>query len=152
MSLKKLCRRENNANNEKDHGGIHLCRIQCLALSSLSGSAPGNVRWCPSLALGSLFKTTNNPQSVAVTFRFGWSPLFCPACFPSAQGPGVVHLMTREDCQYLLHLSSEGASGAIGRMGTLGHPQGVLFSFQGRRWECSLPPFHATWSVPDSFQ
>ena len=82
-----LCRRENNANHEDNHGGIHLSRIQCLSLSSLSGSALGNVRWYPSLALGNLFEVTSDPQSVAVSFRFGWSPLFCPAGFPSAQGP-----------------------------------------------------------------
>ena len=63
---------------------------------------PGN-RWRPSLALGSLFKTTCDPQSVVVSFRFGWSPLFCPSSFPPTLGPVVVHLMTREDCQYLLH-------------------------------------------------
>ena len=42
---------------------------------------------------------------LSVSFRFGWSPLFCPAGFPSAQCPGVVHFMTQEDSQYLLHLS-----------------------------------------------
>ena len=93
MNVKKLCRRENSINHEQDHGGICLSRIQCLPLSSLSGSAPSDARWCPSLALGSLFETTRDPLSVAVFFRFGQSPLFCPTGFPSAQGPGVVHLM-----------------------------------------------------------
>ena len=36
-----------------------------------SGSVSDNVRWCPRLALGSMFKATSNPQSVAVSFRFG---------------------------------------------------------------------------------
>ena len=31
---------------------------------SLSGSAPGDVRWCPSLALGNLFETISDPQFV----------------------------------------------------------------------------------------
>ena len=68
LMLKKLHRRENNANHEEDCGGICLSRIQYLPLSSLSGSTPGNVRWCPSLALGSLFETASDPQSVAVSF------------------------------------------------------------------------------------
>ena len=76
----------------------------CLPLSSFSKSASGNVRWCPNLALGSLLETTVDPWSIAVFFRLGWSPLFCPASFPSAQGSGVVHLMTGEDCQCFLHL------------------------------------------------
>ena len=151
MNVKNLFRRENNANNEEDHGRICLHRIQHLPLFSLSGSSPGNVRWCPRLALGTLFKSTSNPQYVVVFFRFGWSPLFCSACFPSAQGPGMVHLMTWEDYQYLLHLLPEGASGAIGMVGTLSHPgrHCSVFREDGR---VSLPPCHLTWSVPDSFQ
>ena len=94
MNVKKLCRRENNTNHEEDHGGIRLSSVQCLPLSSLSGSSPGNIRWCTSLALGSLFETKSDPQSVAVSFLFGWSPVFCPVRFPSIWGPGVVHLMT----------------------------------------------------------
>ena len=94
MSVDKPCKREKNANNEEDHSGIHLSRIHCLPQSSFFGSTPADVRWCPSLALGSLFETTRDPQSVGVSFRFGWSPLFCPASIPSAQGPGVVYLMT----------------------------------------------------------
>ena len=49
-------------------------------LSSPSGSV-SDVSWYPSLALGSLFEATINPQSVAVSFRLGWSSLFCPAYF-----------------------------------------------------------------------
>ena len=66
MNVKKLCRRENNAIHEEDSGGIHLSRISFLPLSFLSGSALGDVRWCPSLTVGSLFKTTSDPQAVAV--------------------------------------------------------------------------------------
>ena len=58
----------------------------------LSGSNPGDVRWCPSLGLGSLFETTSDPQSVAVSFRLGWSPLFCPPGFPSAQDLSLIHI------------------------------------------------------------
>ena len=73
--------------NEEDRGGLHLSRVQCLPLSSLSGSAPGDVRWCPSLALGSLFETTSDPPSIAVSFRFGWSALFCPSGFSISTRP-----------------------------------------------------------------
>ena len=62
---------ENNANNEEDLSGVRLSRVCCFALSSHSGSAPGNVRWCPRLALGSLFQTTSDPQSVAVSLSLG---------------------------------------------------------------------------------
>ena len=130
MNVKKLCRRENNASHEEDCCGICLSRIQYLPLSSLSGSAPSNVRWYSSLALGSLSKTTSNPQSVAVSFRFGWTPLFCPAGFPSSLGPVVVNLMTQEHCQHLLHLPPAGASGAIRNVGTLGHPWGHYSVFR----------------------
>ena len=93
MNVKKLCRRENNANHEEYWGGIHLHRIQCLPLYFLSGSAPGNIRWCPSLDLGILFKTTSDPQSGSF-FQIWLDPLFCPALFASALGAEVVHLMT----------------------------------------------------------
>ena len=46
--IKKLCWRKNNTNNEEDLSGINLNRIQSLPLSSLSGSVPGDVIWCPS--------------------------------------------------------------------------------------------------------
>ena len=118
----------------KKTGGILLSRIQCFPLSSLSGSAPGNVRWCPSLALGSLFEAASDPQSVAVSFKFGWIPLFCPG-FPSALGPGLVLLMTWEDYQYLVHLPPHGASGEIRWVGILGHPWGAIVSLQRGWWE-----------------
>ena len=56
MNVKRLYRRENNANHEEDHTGIHLCRIQCSPLSFLSGSTTGEVRWRPSLAVGKMFE------------------------------------------------------------------------------------------------
>ena len=68
MKVTNLCRRETNANHEEDLSGIHLNRIQCLPLSSLSVSTPGDVRWCPGLALGSLLETPKDPQPVAVSF------------------------------------------------------------------------------------
>ena len=90
----KSYQEKKNANNEEDPSGIHLSRVYCLPLSSLPGATPGNVRWCPSLTLGSLFETTclRKSQSVPVSFRLHWFPLFFPTSFPSAQGPGVVHL------------------------------------------------------------
>ena len=91
--IKKLCWRKNNTNNEEDLSGINLNRIQSLPLSSLSGSASGNITWCPSLVLSTLLETTSYPQSVAVSFRLPWSPLFCLVSIPSAQGPGMFHLM-----------------------------------------------------------
>ena len=66
-----------------------------MPLSSLSGSTHDNVTWCLSLSLDSLFETASDPQSVAISFRLGWSLLVCPAGFPSAEGLGVVHLCLR---------------------------------------------------------
>ena len=60
--LKKLCKRGNNPNYEEEGSGIHVSRIQCLPLPSVSGSAPGNIRWCLRLTLGSLLETTSDPQ------------------------------------------------------------------------------------------
>ena len=59
-NVKKLFRRKNNTNNDDDHGEICVSRVLCSLLSSPSGSTPGNVRWCPSLALGNLFETTSD--------------------------------------------------------------------------------------------
>ena len=42
-----------------------------LPPSSTSESAPGNVRWCCSLALGSLFKVASDAWSMAVSLRPG---------------------------------------------------------------------------------
>ena len=140
MNVKKLCRRGNNTNHKEDCSGVCLSRIHCLPLSSLSGYAPDDVRWCPTLALSSLFKITSDLQCVVVCFRFGQSLLFCPACFPSALGPGVILLVTQENCLSLLHLLPEGVPSAIRRMGILFHPQGTLFSLQRRWWECFPAP------------
>ena len=140
MNVKKLCRRENNSNNIEDCAGVYLSRIQCSPMSSLSVSVPGNVEWCPTLALGSLFNTTGDPLSVSVSFTLVWAPLFCPSSFPPAQDSGVVHLTTREHRQYFLHLPPEGASGEIRKVHTLGHLWRALFSFLGRWWECFPAP------------
>ena len=139
MNIKKLCRRGNNANHEEYHSGICLSRIQYIPLYSLSGSIHGNVRWCPSLALVSLFETTSNPVCECL-LQIWFAPLFCLASFPSAQGPGVVHWMTRDDCQFLLHLPPQGTSGAIGRVGNLFQLQGALFSPPGRWLELFPAP------------
>ena len=92
----------------------------------------------PHLALGSLVKTTSDLQPMAVSFRLGWTPVFSPGSFLSAQGP-MVYLMSGGHCQYHLHLPLEGASGDIGRVESLGHPLehcsvfrksvGVMYSF-----------------------
>ena len=152
MNVKKLCWRKNNTNNEQERGGIHLSRIQCLPLSSLSGSALGNVSQCPSLALGSQFETTSDPQSLAVFFRLGGSPLFCPASLLSAQGPGLVHLMTREQCQYYLHLPPDLVSGAIRKVGFWVAAQGCCSVFREDGGSVYPPPHHTSWSVSDYFQ
>ena len=49
----------------------------------------------------------------SVFFRLDWSPLFCPAGFPSAQGPGVVSSNVQEHCWCHLHLPPEGACGRL---------------------------------------
>ena len=152
MNVKKLCRRENNTDTEEGCSGIHPCRIQCLPLSSLSGSAPGDVRGCPSLALVSLRLPAIHSLWLSPAGLAG-PPLFCSASFPSAHGPGMVHLMARGDCQYLFHLPLEGASGEIGRVGTLGHPPGAALTVFGEdSGNVSLSPSYMTWSVPGSFQ
>ena len=46
-----------------------------------SGCISGNVKWCPSIALGNLFQATNDPSLVAVSFRLGWCLPFCPSAF-----------------------------------------------------------------------
>ena len=43
--------------------------VEFISMFSLSGSAPGDIRWYPSLALGSLLEATSNPQSVAASFH-----------------------------------------------------------------------------------
>ena len=151
MNVKKLCRRGNDTNQEEDHSVIHLSRTQCLPLSFLSGSAPGNVRWCPSLALGSLFKTISDPQSVTAASDLS-GPHF--SALPAFHQPTVQEWFLN-DPKWLSVPSpsaSRGFSGVMGRVGTLGHPLGALFSLQGRWWE-HFPTFSPQlWSVPASFQ
>ena len=152
MNGKRLCRKENNANHEEDHCGIHLSQIQSLSLSSLPGSAPVDATWCPSLTLGSLFMAASDPQSMAVSFRFGWPPLFCPASFPAALGPVVVPLMTQEDCQCLFHLSPEGVSVAISGRELWVTPGVYYLVFSENGESVSPSPCHTSCCVPDSFQ
>ena len=138
MSVNKLCRRTNNANHEEDRIRIHFSRIQGLPLLSLLGSTSDNIRWCPSLALVYLFKTTSDPQSVAISFSFGWSPQSCSAGFPSVVGLIMVPLMAGEHCQYL-HLPPEGPLvWWVG--GNPGSPLGALFRFQEICWDCFPTP------------
>ena len=116
-----------------------------------SGSVSGNVRWCPSVALGSLFKATSAPQSVAVSFRLGWSSQFCPADFLSAQGPGVVHL-TSDNTSCTTPTCSQ-----MGLLVPLGgwDPQfslGGTVSSQGRWWVCSPAPVPHILISPRLFQ
>lgn len=40
-------------------------------MCSPSACDSNNVRWCPHLLLGSLFKTASSPQSVGIFFRHG---------------------------------------------------------------------------------
>ena len=90
--------------------------------------------------------------SVFLTNTFGWSPLFLPAIFPSAQGPEMLHLMIGVDCKYLLHFSPEAASGEIERVGTLGQtPGGCCLVVREDGGSVSLSPHHTTWSVPKFF-
>ena len=125
MNIKKLCRGENNANHEEDHSGIHLTVFSFWI-------CPGNVRWCTILVLGSMFETTSYPQSMAVSFRFSWSPLFCSATISSAQGQGVVLLMSKSTTKMTNTCLQWGDSGEIGMDESLSHPRRVLFTLQGR--------------------
>ena len=83
---------KNNANPEKNKVEFVSAESSACLQASSSGYDSGTVRYHPSVALGSLLLATSDPQSVVVSLSPGWSSLFCPACFPSAQGPGVVHL------------------------------------------------------------
>ena len=76
---------KNNANHEEDFNRIRPSRIHCLLLSSLCGSAPGIVRWFPSLALGILVEAVSNPVCGSL-LQTCLDHLFCPAVFPSALG------------------------------------------------------------------
>ena len=152
MNVKKLCRRENNSNNIEDCAGVYLSRIQCSPMSSLSVSVPGSVEWCPTLALGSLFNTTGDPLSVSVSFTLVWAPLFCPSSFPSTLGPVVVHLMTREDCQYLLHLPQRGPLVFLERWEFWVTPRRHCSVFREDGGSVSPSPYNTSWSVPDSVQ
>ena len=83
-----------NTNNEKNVVEFISAEFGAGLPAPASGYISGNIPCGPHLALGSLFKATSDPQSVAVCFRFGYSLIFCPASFPSALGQGVVQLVT----------------------------------------------------------
>ena len=93
-NVKKLFRRKNNTNNDDDHGEICVSRVLCSLLSSPSGSTPGNVRWCPSLALGNRVETTSDWSLWLSPLCLAGSHCSALAGFPSVQGPGVVHLVS----------------------------------------------------------
>ena len=91
-------------------------------MSSPSGSDSSSVRWCPHLALGSLFKTASTPQSAAVFFRHGciWAGPHYSALLAFYQqkvrgGPSNI----QQHCRYHLHLPLEGTSGGTRRVGSL---------------------------------
>ena len=151
MNVKKLCKRENNTNHKEDNSGIYLSGSQCLPLS-LSGSSPGDVRSCPSLAPGSLFEPTSDPQSVAVSFRFGWTPLFCPASFPSARGSGLVHLMVKSTASTMSTNLQRGPLVQFEGWNPWVTPRCCCLIFRDDGGYVSLPCHHRSCSVPVYFQ
>ena len=117
-----------------------ISKFGVCMLSSPSGSDSGDDRWCPQLALGSLFKVTSGPQSgclLQAWLCLGWSSPLCPAGLLLAPGPGVGHVVSSSTTG---HLPLEGASGVMGRVGSLDLPWEVLFNLQGRLWVCSPAP------------
>ena len=117
---------------------IHSWQCQVMSQSSFS----------------SLFQATGNPQSVTVSFRLGWSLLFCPNGFLSAQGPGVVHPTA--------HLTAPHVPPPPASRGSLWCDQGGGIRGSSLRRPCSvsredgryvpLPLGQMSWSVPDYLQ
>ena len=66
--IKTYAGEKNTANHGEDHSGFGLSSIWYLPLFFLSGSTSGDVRWCPSLASGSLLETTRDLLCVADSF------------------------------------------------------------------------------------
>ena len=119
----------------------------CL-LSYPSGSISGNIRWCPSPPLGSLFETTSNPQSVAISFKLGWSTLPCPPGILSTQDPGVVHLTSD---------STAGTTSTCFQKGLLegglpASPLGCAVQTLGKIVGVFPCPCATSWSTPVYFQ
>ena len=117
---------------KKNEEELVSAEFRACLLVSPSGYISGNVRCYAHLALASLFGTISDPQSMAVSFRFSWSPLFCPATISSAQGQGVVLLMSKSTTKMTNTCLQWGDSGEIGMDESLSHPRRVLFTLQGR--------------------
>ena len=153
MNVKKLCRRKSNANNEADCGGIHFSRVYCLPLSSLSGSAPGNVRWCPSLALGSLFKAASD---LCKWLKGLWLYPIVLLFFPVL--PCWLSISPGSRCGSFNNQEGRVPSLPISKWGLwwdlypVRPPRSTVQSSQEDGGSVSPPPHHLSWSVPDSFQ
>ena len=124
----------------------------CLPLSSSSGSAPGNVSWCPSLALGSLFMATSKLLSVAVSFTLGWSSQICPAGFLSAQGPGIVHPLSESTACTTSTCPQMGLLVRLGGCNSWFSPGRGCSVFRDGGGYVPQSLHHTSWSAPDCFQ
>ena len=69
MNVKKLCRRENITNHEEDHSGFHLGSLLYLSLFFSFWICSGDVICWPRLTLGSLFDSSSDLVSLAVSFN-----------------------------------------------------------------------------------
>ena len=127
--LQSYAKEKNNTIHEEDHGGIRLRRTQCLPLSSHSGSTPGDVRWCPSLALCSLSETASIP--VCGCLLYIWLvPTGLPCQLSISPGPRSGSF---NDPRGLPVPSPPVSRGGLVDQegGSMGHPWRTLFSPRG---------------------
>ena len=84
MRKKKKCSKamqKKNTNNEKNEVEFISAEFGACLPAPASGYISGNIPCGPHLALGSLFKATSDPQSVAIPFMLVGAPLFCLPAF-----------------------------------------------------------------------
>ena len=148
MNIKKLCRKENNTNHGEGDGEIHLHRIQSLPLSSLSGSALRKVRWCPSLALSSLFETT----VCGCLFQICLVPTVLPRWLSISPGPRSGSFNDPRRLPVPSPPVSRCGLWCDQEGGTLVHPSagvGCFSLFREDNRSVSMTPHHMSRSVPD---
>ena len=141
-----------NTNNEKNEVEFISAEFGAGLPAPASGYISGNIPCGPHLALGSLFKATSDPQSVAVSFRLCcvWDGPLCSELLAfyqhRAQGWVIQCLKAPQVppppvsiCSSAISLSlatdlsvPERTSSAIGRMRPLDHPLGGTVQLSGK--------------------
>ena len=154
-----------NTNNEKNEVEFISAEFGAGLPAPASGYISGNIPCGPHLALGSLFKATSDPQSLAVSFRLCcvWDGPLCSELLAfyqhRAQGWVIQCLKAPQVppppvsiCSSAISLSlatdlsvPERTSSAIGRMRPLDHPLGGTVQLSGKMqgmFPCPLPLCH----------